>query len=146
MMGMMCMTNKSYLELIELPTFQERFNYLKVGGFIGEETFGYNRYLNQALYRSAEWKRFRRDVILRDKGCDLATDDYEIHGKVLIHHINPITVNDILKRDFKIFDLNNVVCCSLNTHNAIHYSDENLLTQEPIVRTKNDTCPWKQRG
>lgn len=142
-MGTIYMMSKTYLELIRLPTFQERFDYLKIRGTVGAETFGYDRYLNQALYRSAEWKRFRRDVILRDRGCDLAVEGYNIYGKVLIHHINPITAEDILNRESKIFDLNNVVCCSLDTHNAVHYSDANLLSKAPIIRSKNDTCPWK---
>ncbi len=135
---------KSYSELIKIPTFIERYRYLKIGGQVGEETFGYDRYLNQILYRSSEWKRFRRDIIIRDNGCDLACDGYEIIGKVLIHHIDPITVRDIELRDPKIFDPENVVSVTLNTHNAIHYGDESLLITEPLVRTPNDTCPWKQ--
>lgn len=141
----MNMTNiKSYSEMVRLPTFLERYRYLKIGGQVGEETFGYDRYLNQILYRSSEWKRFRRDVIIRDNGCDLACDGYEIIGKVLIHHIDPITVRDIELRDPKIFDPENVVSVTLNTHNAIHYGDESLLITEPLVRTPNDTCPWKR--
>lgn len=135
---------KSYSEMVRLPTFLERYRYLKIGGQVGEETFGYDRYLNQILYRSSEWKRFRRDIIIRDNGCDLACDGYEIIGKVLIHHIDPITVRDIELRDPKIFDPENVVSVTLNTHNAIHYGDESLLITEPLVRTPNDTCPWKQ--
>lgn len=135
---------KSYSELIKIPTFIERYRYLKIGGQVGEETFGYDRYLNQILYRSSEWKRFRRDIIIRDNGCDLACDGYEIIGKVLIHHIDPITVRDIELRDPKIFDPENVVSVTLNTHNAIHYGDEGLLIIEPLVRTPNDTCPWKR--
>lgn len=135
---------KTYSELIMIPTFLERYQYLKIGGRVGEETFGYDRYLNQTLYRSPEWKRFRRDMILRDNGLDLAHDDYEIVGKILVHHIDPITPKDVIRRDPKIFDPENVVCVSLNTHNAIHYGDESLLMLDPIVRTKNDTCPWKR--
>lgn len=135
---------KSYSELIKIPTFIERYRYLKLNGFVGDETFGYDRYLNQILYHSPEWKRFRRDIIIRDNGCDLACDGYEIIGKVLIHHIDPITVRDIELRDPKIFDPENVVSVTLNTHNAIHYGDESLLITEPLVRTPNDTCPWKQ--
>ena len=138
------MSIKTYSELILIPTFIERFRYLKIGGKIGEDTFGYDRYLNQILYRSEEWKRFRRDIIIRDNGCDLACDGYEIIGNVLVHHINPITVEDVLRRDPKIFDPENVVSTSLNTHNAIHYGDESLLITEPIIRTKNDTCPWRR--
>ena len=135
--------NKSYSELIKIPTFLERYKYLRIGGRVGVETFGYDRYLNQILYRTGEWKRFRRDIILRDNGCDLGCEGYDIFEKVLVHHINPITVEDVLRRDPMIFDLENVICTSLNTHNAIHYGDESLLITEPIVRTKYDTCPWK---
>ena len=134
---------KCYSELITLPTLRERFEYLKLGGRVGEETFGFDRYLNQTLYRSPEWKRFRRDIIIRDNGLDLACDGYEIVGKILVHHIDPITMEDIVRRHPKIFDPENVVCVSLNTHNAIHYGDENLLITGPVVRTKFDTCPWR---
>lgn len=140
----MSMMNKSYLEMIQLPTFEERYEYLKLGGLIGEETFGYDRYLNQILYRSSEWKRFRRDIILRDNGCDLGCDGYAIVGKILIHHINPITIEDVINRNTCLFDPNNVISTSLNTHNAIHYGDAELLMTGPIERTENDTCPWKQ--
>ena len=134
---------KTYSELITLPTFLERFRYLKLGGLVGKETFGFDRYLNQTLYRSVEWKRFRRDMILRDMGMDLACDGYEIVGKIMVHHIDPLTIQDIIRIDPKIFDPENVICTSMNTHNAIHYGDESLLITEPIVRTKNDTCPWR---
>lgn len=134
---------KTYSELIILPTFIERFQYLKIDGRVGEETFGYDRYLNQVLYRSPEWKRFRRDIILRDGGCDLACEGHEIFGAALIHHINPITVEDILERHPKIFDPENVITTILNTHNAIHYGDEDLLGIF-TERTPNDTCPWKR--
>lgn len=145
MQGMVIqMSIRTYSELITIPTFIERFRYLKIGGTIGEDTFGYDRYLNQILYRSEEWKRFRRDIIIRDNGCDLACDNYEIIGNILVHHINPITVEDVLRRDPKIFDPENVISTSLNTHNAIHYGDESLLITEPIIRTKNDTCPWRR--
>ena len=135
---------RTYSELITLPTFTERYNYLKLSGSVGIETFGFDRYLNQTLYRSPEWKRFRRDMIIRDNGLDLACEGYEIVGKILLHHIDPLTVEDVLRRDPKIFDPENVICTSLNTHNAIHYGDESLLVTEPIIRTKNDTCPWKR--
>ena len=136
--------SKCYSELIQLPTFIQRYRYLKIGGIVGEETFGYDRYLNQLLYRSPEWKRFRRDIIIRDEACDLACEGYEIVGKILIHHINPITVRDIEMRDPKIFDPENVISVTLNTHNAIHYGDESLLITEPLERTPYDTCPWKR--
>ena len=134
---------KSYFELIKLSTFMDRYKYLRLDGRVGVETFGYDRYLNQILYHTPEWRRFRRDIIVRDKACDLGCAGYELYDKILIHHLNPITVNDVLNRDPKIFDPNNVISTSLNTHNAIHYGDERLLVSEPIVRTKNDTCPWK---
>ena len=140
----MNMITRTYSELITLPTFTERFRYLKLSGSVGIETFGFDRYLNQTLYRSSEWKRFRRDIILRDKGLDLACNGYEIYGKIIVHHIDPLTIEDVLRRDPKIFDPENVICTQLNTHNAIHYGDENLLVTEPIIRTKNDTCPWKR--
>lgn len=138
------MNTKSYLECIQLPTFLDRYRYLQIGGFVGKETFGYDRYLNQILYRTAEWKRFRRDMILRDNGCDLGCEGYEIFGNILVHHINPITVEDMVNRNPCIFDPNNVICTSLNTHNAIHYGDETNLITEPVVRKPNDTCPWKR--
>lgn len=137
------MSIKTYSELITLPTFEERFNYLKLGGTVGESTFGFDRYLNQNLYKSQEWKSVRNKVIIRDNGCDLACEGYEIYGKVLIHHINPITVEDIINRNPIIFDLENLITTVHNTHNAIHYGDENLLIKGPIERTKNDTIPWK---
>ena len=137
------MSIKTYSELITLPTFEERFNYLKLGGTVGESTFGFDRYLDQNLYKSQEWKSVRNKVIIRDNGCDLACEGYEIYGKVLIHHINPITTEDIINRNPIIFDLENLITTVHNTHNAIHYGDENLLIKGPIERTKNDTIPWK---
>ena len=144
MVNQMNMNIKCYSDVILLPTFLERFKYLKIGGRVGEETFGFDRYLNQTLYKSAEWQRFRRDIIIRDNGMDLAFDGYDIGGKILVHHINPITERDIVRRDPKIFDPENVICVSLNTHNAIHYGDESLLMLDPVVRTMHDTCPWKR--
>lgn len=134
---------RTYSELITLPTFKERFNYLKLDGRVGLETFGHDRYLNQILYNSPEWRKFRPSIIVRDGGCDLACEGYEIYGRIIIHHINPITVQDILNRDPKVFDPENVITTVHNTHNAIHYSDENLLIITPIERSRNDTCPWK---
>lgn len=136
---------RTYSELIRLPTFLERFRYLQLSGQVGVETFGYDRYLNQILYRTGEWKRFRREIIIRDNGCDLACEGYDIVGqKILVHHLNPISVEDVLRRDPKVFDPENVICTILNTHNAIHYGDESLLVTEPIERKPNDTCPWKR--
>ena len=137
------MSIKTYSELITIPTFEERFEYLQLKGSVGKDTFGYDRHLNQVLYRSPEWKRLRNQIIIRDGGCDLACDGYDIYGKVLIHHLNPITVEDVLARSRKVFDPDNLVCVSHNTHNAIHYGDVDLLVTGPIIRTKNDTCPWR---
>lgn len=137
-------TIKTYSELITIPTFKERYNYLRIGGAVGKETFGYDRYLNQILYKSDEWKSFRQSMVLRDKGNDLACEGFEIYGRILLHHINPITVEDVLERRPCVFDPENVITTTLNTHNAIHYGDESLLITEPITRTKNDTCPWKR--
>ena len=134
---------RTYRECIQLQTFIDRYRYLQIGGRVGKETFGFDRYLNQMLYRTPEWKRFRRDMIVRDNGCDLGCEGYEIYGNILVHHINPITVDDVVNRAPCIFDPNNVICTSLNTHNAIHYGDETLLITEPVVRKPNDTCPWK---
>lgn len=136
---------KTYSQLITLPTFEERFRYLKLDGVIGEETFGFDRYLNQAFYSSTEWKKFRRDIIVRDMGCDLGIADREIGGLIMIHHLNPIAIEDILKRNVKVLlNPENVICTSPNTHRAIHYGDENLLIKAPIERTKNDTIPWRR--
>lgn len=138
------MMMKSYNELITIPTFEERFRYLKVYGVIGNQTFGYDRYLNQKLYNtSREWKRVRDKVILRDNGCDLGCDGFEIYGKIIVHHINPITVEDIVACNPCVFDLNNLISTSHNTHNAIHYGDEKLLIVAPIERKQYDTCPWR---
>lgn len=135
---------KTYTELITIPTFEERFQYLKLDGVVGQSTFGYDRYLNQVLYHSEEWKRFRRDIIVRDNGCDLACEGFDIQIRALIHHINPITVEDVLNRHPKVFDPDNVITTTYNTHRAIHYGDESLLIIAPIIRTPNDTCPWKR--
>lgn len=138
------MSIKCYSELITIPTFIERYHYLKIGGRVGADTFGHDRYLNQILYHSNEWLDFRDEIIIRDNGCDLAHPEFEIHGRILIHHINPITVEDVLRRDPKIFDPENVISTVLNTHNAIHYGDESQLMLLPITRSKNDTCPWRR--
>ena len=135
---------RTYSELITISTFEERFEYLKLNGSVGLDTFGHDRYLNQILYNSPEWRRFRPEIIVRDNGCDLACEGYEIFGKILIHHINPITAQDILNRNPKVFDPENVITTVHNTHNAIHYGDKNLLITEPIERSRNDTCPWKK--
>ena len=135
---------KSYSVVILLPTLEERFEYLKLKGTVGAETFGYDRYLNQVLYHDPEWRRIRNDVIIRDNGCDLGVEGHEIHGRILIHHINPITIEDVKLRRYCVFDLDNLICTSHNTHNAIHYGDANLLPKNPIERKPNDTCPWRR--
>lgn len=140
---MIMKTIKTYSELITLQTFEDRFNYLQLRGEVGKSTFGHNRYLNQILYNSPEWRRFRNEIIIRDNGCDLACDGYEIYGRALIHHINPITVEDIVNRNPMVFDPENVITTIHSTHNAIHYGDESLLPKSPIERKQNDTCPWR---
>lgn len=134
---------RTYSKLLVLPTFEERYEYLRLGGTVGKETFGYERYLNQILYSSDEWKQCRQLIVIRDDGLDLGSDGYEIHGKILVHHLNPITVDDVINRRLKVFDPENLICVSHNTHNAIHYGNESLLMTVPIERTKNDTCPWR---
>ena len=141
---MMTMTIRTYSELIILPTFEERFEYLRLDGKVGEDTFGFDRYLNQLFYRSQEWKKIRDYVIIRDNACDLGVEGHDIYSKVLIHHMNPITARDIEKRTDLLLDPEYLICTTHNTHNAIHYGDENLIIKVPIVRTKNDTCPWKR--
>jgi hypothetical protein len=136
---------KCYSELIALPTFEERFRYLKLDGRIGEETFGFDRHLNQMVYqRSPKWKKARDLVIIRDNGCDLGVEGHEIYGKIIVHHMNPITLEDILNDRDWIYDPEFLISTIHNTHNAIHYGDERLLVTAPTVRTKNDTCPWKR--
>lgn len=137
------MNIRTYSELITIPTFEERYNYLKLNGIVGKETFGYDRYLNQLLYRSSDWRSFRDRIIIRDNGCDLACEGFELQSRIIIHHIDPITVEDILNKHPKVFDPENVVSTSHNTHLAIHYGDKNLISIAPINRYKNDTCPWK---
>lgn len=136
--------NRCYSELITLPTFKERYEYLKLGGSVGRETFGFDRYLNQQLYqRNPKWKSVRDRVIIRDNGCDLGVEGHEIFGKIIVHHMNPITMDDIINEHDWIFDPEFLICTIHNTHNAIHYGDESLLIDAPIERTPYDTCPWK---
>lgn len=135
---------RTYSKLIRIPSFEERYRYLKLCGKVGEETFGFKRWLNQEFYHSDEWLRFRDRIIIRDNGCDLAVDGFVIHGPIIIHHLNPITYEDIRNRNPCVFDPDNVVSTKLSTHNAIHYGDETLLQKPPVERVKNDTCPWRQ--
>ena len=138
------MNIRSYSELITIPTFEERFRYLKLDGRVGEETFGFDRYLNQIFYKSNEWLRVRDLVIVRDNGCDLGIEGREIYGRILIHHMNPITIDDITRRSKYLLDPEYLITTVKNTHDAIHYGDESLLIKGPIERSKYDTCPWKK--
>lgn len=150
---------RSYSKLITLQTFEERFEYLKLSGAVGAKTFGVERYLNQNFYRSVEWKSFRNEIIIRDNGCDLGVLDREIIKPTLIsesdkrkygiyiHHINPITIDDIINHSDCVFDPDNVICCSFKTHQAIHYGDMSQLTpSKPTERKPFDTCPWRKEG
>lgn len=134
---------RTYSELITLPTFMERYKYLRIGGTVGANTFGFDRYLNQAFYKSEEWKSIRRHVIIRDCGCDLGIEGREIHERILIHHINPISEEDILDRSDFLLNPEYLISTSHRTHNAIHYGDDSILIDVPLERRKNDTCPWK---
>lgn len=135
---------RTYTELIAIPDFQARFEYLKLDGEVGQDTFGFDRYLNQQFYRSKRWLAVRDAVIIRDNGCDLAHPDYQIGGKVLIHHLNPITKEDILHDSGLIIDPEFLVCVSQRTHNAIHYGDARLIQTPLTERSKYDTCPWRK--
>lgn len=134
---------RSYKELSKLKTFEERYNYLKLDGVVGSATFGFDRYLNQALYTSRKWLRTRDKVILRDEGCDLGIDGFELYDSIIVHHINPLTVEEIENNDPKIYDLNNLICVSLRTHNAIHYPVKDFKPLRLVERTPGDTCPWR---
>lgn len=135
---------RTYSELITLPTFEERYRYLRLDGQVGSETFGFDRYLNQTFYRTdKEWLAVRDDVIIRDNGCDLGIPDREIGSRIIVHHMNPITKEDILKRTKYLLDPEYLICTIKRTHDAIHYGDENILLMGPVERTKNDTCPWR---
>lgn len=134
---------KTYQELIQLESFDDRLDYLRMNGTVGDITFGGHRSLNQILYQTPQWKSTRRKVILRDNGCDLAHEDYPIGGSIYIHHINPITIDDILKERPCVFDLNNLISTMFRTHNAIHYGSKGPMSSGLVVRSKNDTCPWK---
>ena len=135
---------RTYSELITLPTFEERYRYLRLGGRVGEDTFGFDRYLNQIFYTSNEWRDVRDFVIVRDGGCDLGMPDREIFGKILVHHMNPIRQEDILRRSKWLLDPEYLICTIKNTHDAIHYGDDGLLILAPTERMKNDTCPWRR--
>lgn len=134
---------RTYSELIRIDSFVERFEYLKLSGQVGVDTFGFDRYLNQSFYHSSEWRSIRDYVIARDLGCDLGMEGYEIHGRIYIHHMNPITQKDIVHSNAEIIDPEFLVCTTHDTHNAMHYGDASLLITGPIERRPNDTCPWK---
>lgn len=134
---------RTYSELSKLKTFEERYQYLRLNRLVGEETFGFDRYLNQILYRSQRWKSVRNAVILRDNGCDLGVPGWEIHGKIIVHHMNVLTLDDIKTESEFLLNPEYLISTTHNTHNAIHYGDEELLIRVPIERTRNDTCPWR---
>lgn len=138
------MSIRTYSELITFPTFEERFQYLQLNGEVGGETFGFDRWLNQVFYRSHQWKRLRDEIIIRDNGCDLGVEGFEINRRIIIHHMNPISIDDIEKETDFLLDPEFLICTSHNTHNAIHYGDEKLLVTAPVERSKNDTCPWRR--
>lgn len=138
------MTKRTYSDLSKLKSFEERFDYLKLDGAVGEETFGFDRYLNQALYSSKEWKHIKNQVIIRDEGCDLGINGNKINRKAIIHHMNPITREQIENRDPEIFNPEYLITVSHSTHNAIHYGDKDLLArQAPVERKQGDTVPWR---
>lgn len=137
------MSIKTYSELIKLPTFEDRYRYLRIGGIVGEETFGYDRWINQMFYKNKKWLKIRDEIILRDGACDLGIKNREIHSVVYVHHMNPLTKDDILNQTDFLLNPEYLICTSYNTHNAIHYGDESLLLKDYVPRSKNDTCPWK---
>lgn len=140
----MSMTIRTYSELIRYNTFRERYLYLKLSGKVGEDTFGFDRYLNQQFYKSKEWKSVRDFVIIRDGGCDLGIADRPIPSRIIIHHLNPITKDDILNQTDYLLNPEFMICTIKRTHDAIHYGDESLLYEGPVERSKNDTCPWRR--
>lgn len=135
---------RTYSELSTLTSFKDRFRYLKLDGAVGEATFGFDRYLNQLFYRSQRWRKIRDKVIVRDCGCDLGIEGYEIYKYAMIHHMNPITAKDIQDESEYLLNPEYLITTTQRTHNAIHYGDEDLLLTMPVERTKNDTCPWRR--
>lgn len=134
---------RTYSELLTFKTFMDRYNYLKLSGRVGVETFGFDRYLNQMLYRSKRWKELRPKIISRDSACDMAMEDYDISDRIIIHHMNPISIEDIENERDDIFNPEFLVCVSPNTHNAIHFGDDKKLPKPIIKRQPNDMCPWR---
>lgn len=143
-MIMKTMNIRTYSELSKLTTFEERYRYLRLGGHVGEETFGFDRWINQMFYKDPEWLKIRDEVIIRDNGCDLGIEGREIYSRIIVHHMNPITKADILDRSEFLLDPEYLICTVKNTHDAIHYGDENLLITLPMERSVNDTCPWRR--
>lgn len=135
---------RTYTELCRFETFEERYDYLRLGGKVGQETFGVERYLNQTFYKSDEWLEIRDWIIIRDLGCDLAIEGREIRERIIVHHMNPITKDDVIRRTRYLLDPEYLICTIKNTHDAIHYGDESILVLDPIVRTPFDTCPWRR--
>lgn len=135
---------RCYKELSRIDSYEERFRYLKLVGQVGESTFGFDRYLNQIVYSSKRWKQVRNAVIIRDEGRDMGVEGYEIQGRIVIHHMNPISIEDAEKDREFIYDPEFLICVAPMTHNAIHYGDESLLPKDPIDRFPNDTCPWRR--
>lgn len=135
---------RTYSELIQIPTFEERYKYLRISGSVGADTFGFDRYLNQTFYKSAIWRRLRNQIIVRDNGCDLADLDHPIYGKIIIHHMNPVDTDDVIYQREILLNPDYLICVSHITHNAIHYGSEELLPSDLIERKPNDTCPWKK--
>jgi hypothetical protein len=136
---------RSYKELVKLDNYEDRYLYLLLGDKIGEDTFGFDRYLNQTFYKSSEWKRLRNEIIIRDNGCDLGMSGFDIYGKIIIHHMNPIRKNDILNATDYLMNPDFLICVSMDTHNAIHYGDKNYLDRfKDVSRSPNDICPWRR--
>lgn len=140
------LTIRTYRELSQLKTLKERYEYLKLGGSVGEETFGFDRYMNQVFYRSSVWKEARRKILIRDGGSEMGMVGYPISGKVIVHHMNPILEKDLVDGSEDLVNLDFLVCVSHQVHLAIHYGDDRLLPKDPIIRTPFDTCPWKRKG
>lgn len=136
------MTLRCYTEVAMLPTFIERYRYLKLEGVVGQSSFGFDRHINQMLYTSQAWRRVRDEVIIRDNGCDLGVPGYGINSKIIVHHMNPITVDDILNNKTHVLDTEFLICVTMATHNAIHYGDDNQLPKEYVARAPGDTTPW----
>ena len=134
---------RRYSELKRIPTFKERFEYLRLAGIVGESTFGFDRYLNQLFYTSAKWKKIRNQIIIRDNGCDLGIEGYDLRSKIIVHHMNPLTIKEVEEVSDEIFNPEFLICVSQRTHNAIHFGDASLLPCGPVERKPNDTCPWK---